>query len=109
MSQIVERVSDQVRAGVLARFEHKAPTGPAVISAHEQARIHTAALADWAMSTLPPGDDLKSALDAIFAACVALNTAIAQTQLMGEVERMLAARKANYPPSAEFMSDESAP
>ena len=106
MSQIVERVSDRERAKTLARFEHKAPTSPAVISAHEQARIHSAALADWAMSTLPPGDDLKAALDAIFAACVALNTAIAQTQLKGQAQLLIDALKPHRE-SAESVSEQA--
>jgi hypothetical protein len=93
VSLIVERVSDDVRRSALARFDFKPATTPHVVAAHEEARQRSKMLADWAMQTLPPGDDLKAALDAIFAACVALNTAIAQTQLMGEIERMLAAKR----------------
>lgn len=115
MSQVVEQVSDQVRADVLARFDHKPPTNTRVIDAHVNARQKCKNLADWAMDILPPGQDLNAALDRIFAACVALNTAIAQTQLVGDVQRTLDKLKAEQRESesaevkAGYFPDELAP
>lgn len=98
MSHIVERMSDQAQDAVLRLFDHKPPSTPEVVQAHEDARRKCRALASWAMNHLPPGNDLGKALDAIFTACVALNTAIAQTQLMGDVERMLAKKPSEPSP-----------
>lgn len=89
MSRIVEQVSDEVRRRVLDRFKHKPPTSPKVIEAHLETRRRCMDLANWAMDTLPPGGDLDGALMAILGACVMMNSAIAQTQLIGDAQRLL--------------------
>lgn len=109
MSQVVEKVSDQVRETVLDRFKHKPPTNIHVIEAHEEARARCMDLANWAMDTLPPGGDLDAALMAILGACVMLNSAIAQTQLIGDAQRLLDRLKTEAAESPSEPADEPSP
>jgi hypothetical protein len=89
MSIIREGVSDDYRAKELDKLAHHPPTTPAVVAAHEAVRNQCIALSNWAMDTIPYGPGLTESLDAIRHACMALNGAIATTQLVGDVERML--------------------
>lgn len=102
MSIIKETVTDDYRANELDKLAHHPPSTPVVVAAHEEARRRCADLSNWAMDTLPYSQPLTEALDAIRWACMALNGAIATTQLKGDVARMLERRKnsADGPPPA---------
>jgi hypothetical protein len=71
-----------------ARFAHHAPTGAAVVAAHEQARAHGAEFATWLLSFVPPCPSRDRALDAIDLATMHANAAIARTQLEGAWHRV---------------------
>jgi hypothetical protein len=66
---------------VAVRFAHHPPTSNAVAAAHEAARLKCVTLAAFVFNTIPPGDERERAIDAIDDACMAINAAIARTQL----------------------------